>query len=131
MTVHEKPATEPAIKVTMMPRDTNVHNTIFGGVLLSYIDLAGAAHCRTAVHCDRVVTIAMKEVVFKEPVYVGDVLSFYVSTLRVGRTSVTVDVEVWAHRFDVPGKVVWVTRAEVTYVNVDGGRRPMPILDES
>ncbi|MEE9392394.1 MAG: hotdog domain-containing protein [Planctomycetota bacterium] len=128
---HRKPEQEPAIKVSMMPRDTNVHNTIFGGVLLSYIDLAGSVHSRTQAGCDRVVTIAMKEVIFKEPVYVGDVVSFICQTQRVGRTSVTVKVEVWAERFANRRKSVWVTEAVVTYVNVDSGRRPLPIEDNN
>ena len=127
MTDQTRPEGAPAIKVSMMPRDTNVHDTIFGGVLLSYIDLAGSVHCRTSVNLDRVVTVAMKEIVFKEPVYVGDVLSFYGKTARVGRTSVTVTVSVWADRFESPRRSVWVTEAQVTFVNVDSGRRPVPI----
>ncbi len=123
---HTKPRREPAIKVSMMPRDTNVHLTIFGGVLLSHIDLAGAVHCR-AQNCDRVVTIAMKGVKFKEPVFVGDVVSFFCKTVRIGRTSITVQVDVWAERFEQPRACVWVTAAEVTYVNVDRERKPVPI----
>ncbi|MCB9833269.1 MAG: acyl-CoA thioesterase [Planctomycetes bacterium] len=123
---HLKPRREPAIKVSMMPRDTNVHLTIFGGVLLAHIDLAGAVHCR-AENCDRVVTISMKEVEFKQPVFVGDVVSFFCSTKRIGRTSITVKVDVWAERFEAPRACVWVTEAEVTYVNVDPQRQPTPI----
>ncbi|MEZ6197647.1 MAG: hotdog domain-containing protein [Planctomycetota bacterium] len=127
MTEAKRPKGEPAIKVSMMPRETNVHNTIFGGVLLSYIDLAGSVHCRTTVNLDRVVTVAMKEIIFKEPVYVGDVVSFYTQTESIGRTSVTVVVEVWADRFESPRRSVRVTDAKVTFVNVDSGRRPVPI----
>ncbi len=116
----------PALKVAMMPRDANVHQTIFGGVILSYIDLAGAAHCRQD-GCDRCVTIAMKEVEFKEPVFVGDLVSFFCKTMRIGRTSITVDVEVWADRFEKPHQCVRVTEAIVTYVNVDEHRQPVPI----
>ena len=76
----------PAIRVMMMPRDTNAHGTIFGGVILSYLDQAGAIEARR--HCgDRVVTVAMNSVEFKQPVFVGDVLSFYAETVQIGRTS--------------------------------------------
>jgi len=112
----------------MMPRDTNASGTIFGGVILSYIDQAGAeeAICQGA---RRVVTVAMNQVVFHEPVFVGDLVSFYTELIRVGRTSVTVKVRVKsARRFD-RGQVVDVTEAEITYVNVDGDGRPIPIRD--
>ncbi len=117
---------EPAIKVLMMPRDTNVHGTIFGGVLLSYIDQAGAVYARE-VGLDRVVTVAMEAVEFKLPVYVGDTVSFYCETLRIGRTSLRVRVDVWARRFLPSSEHVHVTQAEITFVNVDKDRRPMPI----
>ncbi len=124
-----QPRREPALKVAMMPRDTNVHNTIFGGLLLSYIDLAGAAHCRSE-HLDRCVTIAMNEVVFKHAVFVGDIVSLFCETIRIGRTSITVKVDVWAERFEQPRQCVWVTEAEVTYVNVDHHRKPIPIIPD-
>ena len=110
----------------MMPRDTNVHDTIFGGVLLSYIDLAGSVHTRTE-NCDRVVTISMKEVVFKEPVFVGDSVSFFCDTTKIGSSSITVKIDVWAERFELPRVCVFVTEASVVYVNVDRDRRPTPI----
>ncbi len=110
----------------MMPRDTNVHNTIFGGVILSYIDLAGSAHARSE-GVDRCVTIAMKEVEFREPVFVGDLVSFFCSTQRIGRTSITIEVEVWAERFRGPSQCVRVTSAVVTYVDVDDDRKPREI----
>lgn len=115
----------PAIRVTMMPRDTNAHGTIFGGVLLSYLDQAGAIGTRP--HCDKVVTVKMTEVVFHEPVHVGDVVSFYPSVTRVGRTSIAVHVVVEAERwFGGKGRVK-VTEAEIVYVNVDDEGRPVPI----
>lgn len=123
---HHHPSREPAIKVVMMPRDTNVHGTIFGGVLLSHIDQAGAVQARRE-GCGRVVTIAVDAVEFKLPVYVGDVVSYFCRTIRVGRTSIAVLVEVWAERHDRREPDVWVTQATVTYVNVDEERRPMPI----
>ena len=119
---------QPKSRVLMMPRDTNASGTIFGGGILAYIDQAGAeeAICQGA---RRVVTVAMNQVVFHEPVFVGDLVSFYTELIRVGRTSVTVKVRVKsARRFD-RGQVVDVTEAEITYVNVDGDGRPIPIRD--
>ena len=126
----EKPTREPAIKVSMMPRDANIHDTIFGGVILSYMDLAGAVQARKE-GCERCVTIAMKEVIFKLPVFVGDVVSFYTETKSIGRTSITVTVHVWAERFRPAGDVLWVTEGEVTYVNVGDDRNPRPIPKKS
>jgi acyl-CoA thioesterase YciA len=116
---------EPAIRVSMLPRDTNGHGTIFGGVLLAYIDQAGAIATRP--YCDLVVTVKMNEVVFHHPVYVGDVVSFYARVVKVGRTSITVKVSVDAERWRDPGTVVRVTDAEVVYVNIGEDRRPTPI----
>ncbi len=115
----------PAIRVTLMPKDTNAHGTIFGGVLLSQVDLAGAVAARA--HCDAMVTVKMTEVVFHEPVFVGDLVSFYADVVRIGRTSITVKVTVEAQRWRGAGKAVKVTEAEVVYVNVDEQRRPTPI----
>ena len=119
------PGLQPAIRVSMFPRDTNGHGTIFGGVLLAYIDQAGAIATRP--HCDRVVTVKMNEVVFHAPVYVGDVVSFYTTVTRVGRTSITIKVLVTAERWRKMDETVKVTEAEVVYVNVDENRRPSPI----
>ena len=116
---------EPAIRVSMLPRDTNAHGTIFGGVLLAYIDQAGAVATRP--YCDLVVTVKMNEVVFHAPVYVGDVVSFYAKVARVGRTSITIKVLVTAERWRQTGETVKVTEAEVVYVNVDEKRAPTPI----
>lgn len=113
----------------MMPRDTNVHGTIFGGIILSYIDQAGAVHTRKA-GCENVVTVAMDGVVFHEPVYVGDLVSFRTRTSRVGRTSMRVRVCVEAERYR-DESVVTVTEAEVVYVNVDENRRPKPLADRA
>jgi len=117
--------TELALRVTMMPRDTNVHGTIFGGIILSYIDQAGAVHVRRH-GCQNVVTVAMESVAFHEPVYVGDLVSFRTRTLRVGRSSVRVHVTVEAIRY-TDNAAITVTEAEVVYVNVDAERRPLPI----
>ncbi|MCA9244642.1 MAG: acyl-CoA thioesterase [Phycisphaerales bacterium] len=128
MTEDSSPALEhcPAIRVMMMPRDTNAHGTIFGGVLLSYIDQAGAIEARKhTVH--KYVTVAMNGVEFKEPVFVGDVLSFYTCLAKAGRTSMTIDVVVQAERFTNPRDVVTVTQATLVYVAVDNNGRPTPI----
>ncbi len=116
----------PAIRVMMMPRDTNAHGTIFGGVLLSYIDQAGAIEARkhTAM---KFVTVAIDGVVFKEPVFIGDVLSFHTSLLSVGRTSLKIHIDVDAQRFSDPRLIVPVTEAMLVYVAIDENRRPIPI----
>lgn len=115
-----------AIRVSLMPRDTNPSGTIFGGVILSYLDTAGGIEAHKHAP-QRFVTVAMKEVVFHEPVFVGDVVSFYARTLRVGRISVTAKVKVIAKRYRRKHERVRVTVAEVTYACVDENRRPIPI----
>jgi len=115
----------PAIRVTLMPKDTNAHGTIFGGVLLSYLDLAGAVAARK--HCNFMVTVKMTEVVFHEPVFVGDLVSFYAEVVRIGNTSITVRLTVEAQRWPGAGETVKVTEAEIVYVNVDENRHPKPI----
>src|SRR3954471_8179363 len=119
--------TDPAIRIVMMPRDTNPQGTIFGGIILSYIDIAGAveAHRRTGV--ERFVTVAMREVVFHQPVFVGDLVSFYARTLKVGTTSITIRVVVEAERYGGTSERIKVTEAEVIYVAVDANRRKMKI----
>ncbi|MFH1748009.1 MAG: acyl-CoA thioesterase [Planctomycetota bacterium] len=116
---------EPAIRVVMMPRDTNPHGTIFGGVILSYIDQAGAIGAR-ALAPHRFVTVAMDAVEFHEPVFVGDVLSLYTAVERVGRTSLTMRVHVHARRFEDPRADVPVTQALITFVAVDENQQPIP-----
>ena len=117
---------EPSIRVIMMPKDTNAYGTIFGGVILSYIDQAGAVEAKRH-GADFIVTVAMREVIFHEPVYVGDLVSFYTRLVKKGRTSITVAVEVFSQPGEGLGKRVKVTAAEVTYVNLDKNRRPTPI----
>jgi acyl-CoA thioesterase YciA len=117
---------QPAIRVLMMPRDTNAWGTIFGGVILSYIDQAGAVEA-VDFGCTHVVTVAMDKVEFHEPVQVGDLVSFHTSIERVGRTSIAVKVVVESQRRLTPSERVIVTEASVTYVNVDAGGRPTPI----
>lgn len=116
----------PAIRVVMMPKDTNALGTIFGGVILSYIDQAGAVEAHR--HCPgRIVTVAMREVVFHAPVFVGDLVSFWTDTVKLGNTSVTVHVEVEAERGHPGGPKVKVTEADVVFVHVGQDGRPLPI----
>ena len=118
----------PAIRVTMMPKDTNYSGTIFGGVILSYLDLAGAVEARK--HGNKLfVTVAMRGVEFIAPVFVGDLVSFYTRTQKLGRTSITVDIVVEAVRHEGSGEKVRVMEADVVYVAVDENRRPVPIKD--
>jgi acyl-CoA thioesterase YciA len=129
----------PAIRVLLLPKDTNAHGTIFGGVILSHIDLASAVEARKlAPH--RYVTKAMHEVEFHEPVFVGDLVDFYTETVRIGRTSITVRVSVEAERWGsvAPatgavsrGERVKVTQAEVVLVAVNENGRPTPIRPET
>ncbi len=117
----------PAIKVLLLPKDTNAYGTIFGGVILSHIDLASAVEARKVAPL-RYVTKAMREVEFHQPVFLGDVVNFYTETLRVGTTSVTVKVSVEAERWGAgSGERVKVTEAEVVLVSVDEHGRPRPI----
>ena|SRR3989441_1358229 len=118
----------PAIRVTMLPRDTNAYGTIFGGVILSYIDLAGGIECRRQSP-KKFVTKAMREVVFVAPVHLGDLVTFYTRTIRIGNTSITVDVEVEAERLGLQGtkEIVRVTEAEVIYVAVGDDGSPTSI----
>ena len=117
---------EPAIRVLMMPRDTNAHGTIFGGVILSYIDQAGAIEARRQ-GLQFMVTVSMDKVVFHEPVFVGDLVSFWTETLRIGTTSITTKVVVEAIRAADPSQRVRVTEAQVVYVNLGEDRKPEPI----
>jgi acyl-CoA thioesterase YciA len=117
-----------AIRVTAMPRDTNAHGTVFGGYILSLIDQAGAIAAHAA-GAGKIVTVAMREVEFKAPVHVGDIVTCYGRVLRKGRTSITVNVRVVAHH-PIQGKGMperHVTQAEVVYVQVgeDGGPAPL------
>src|ERR1700741_4298448 len=93
---------DPAIRVVMLPRDTNSQGTIFGGVILSYIDMAGAIEAHRQTGMDRFVTVAMREVIFHAPVFVGDLVSFYSETVKVGTTSITTRVLVEAESYGGP-----------------------------
>lgn len=117
----------PAIRVIMMPKDTNALGTIFGGIILSYIDQAGAVEGHRFVQ-GKLVTVAMREVKFQAPVLVGDLVTFFTETLKVGRTSITVKVTVEAERrMGTSSGRSQVTEAEVIYVHVDELGRPTEI----
>jgi acyl-CoA thioesterase YciA len=117
---------DPTLRVTLMPKDTNRHGMIFGGIIMSHIDLAGAIEARRACGPLTYVTVAMDRVVFHKPVFVGDIVSFYAETLRIGHTSVTTKVTVEATRAD-DQETVKVTEAEVVYVAVDKALNPIPV----
>ncbi|HKB55406.1 MAG TPA: acyl-CoA thioesterase [Ramlibacter sp.] len=117
---------ELVLKVIPLPADANANGDIFGGWVMAQVDLAGSV--LPARHTNgRMATVAVKEFVFKQPVRVGDLLSFFAEVTRVGRTSVTVDVEVYAERVHKQGKYVKVTEAVLTYVAIDEHGRPRPL----
>jgi acyl-CoA thioesterase YciA len=121
------PYRDPAIRITLLPRDTNSAGTIFGGVILSYIDMAGAIEAHRRTRMDRFVTVAMREVIFHKPVFVGDLVSFYAETLSIGNTSITIRVIVETERVRSSQEQVRVTEAEVVYVAVDENHRKIRI----
>lgn len=118
---------QPVLRIVPMPADTNAHGTIFGGWVMSQVDIAGSVAAWERAQ-GPIVTVAVNSFVFQEPVFVGDLVSFYARVLKVGRTSLTVDVEVFAQRRrGAVSEVVRVTEAQLTYVAVDGARKPRPV----
>lgn len=117
---------ELVLKVIPMPADTNGNGDIFGGWVMAQVDLAGSVIPARYVN-GRMATVAVNEFVFKQPVRVGDILSFYGAITRVGRTSISVQVEVFAERFGAQGQFVKVTEASLTYVAIDDQGKPRPI----
>lgn len=120
---------EPTLRVVPMPSDANYTGDIFGGWIMSQVDIAGSIPAIELAK-GRVATVAVNSFVFKQPVMIGDVVSFYARVVRLGRTSITVDVEVYARRRSLH-EVVKVTEATLTYVAVDDQRRPRPVSPES
>jgi acyl-CoA thioesterase YciA len=120
------PPGAPTLRRVTTPRDTNLMGTVFGGAILAEIDLAAAVEAHKA-HPGSVVTVAMDKVIFKRPVFVGDLISLYTRTVRVGTTSITVQVSVWADRRRPPHESVQVTEATVTMVAVDDELHPVPV----
>lgn len=117
---------ELVLKVIPMPADCNANGDIFGGWVMAQVDLAGSVI--PARHAGgRMATVAVNEFVFKQPVRVGDILSFFSKLTRIGRTSITVKVEVFAERFSAQGKYVKVTEASLTYVAIDENGKPREV----
>ena len=117
---------ELALRVIPMPADVNANGDIFGGWVMAQVDLAGSVLPARYVK-GRMATVAVNEFIFKQPVRVGDILSFYASVVRIGRTSITVQVEVFAERYSAQGHYVKVTEASLTYVAIDEQGKPKPI----
>jgi acyl-CoA thioesterase YciA len=124
------PQREPTLRVAAMPSDANYTGDIFGGWLMGQVDIAGSI---PAVHRakGRVATVAVNSFVFKQPIFIGDLVSFYTRIVKVGTTSVTVDVEVYAQRNPTNPQCVKVTEATLTYVAVGDDRRPRPLPPEA
>jgi acyl-CoA thioesterase YciA len=125
------PATPPTdkelvLKVIPMPADTNGNGDIFGGWVMAQVDLAGSVLPARVIR-GRMTTVAVNQFVFKQPVRVGDILSFFAAIERIGRSSVTVDVEVYSESFRDQGQFCKVTEASLTYVAIDENGRPKPI----
>ncbi|AET88152.1 MULTISPECIES: acyl-CoA thioesterase [Caballeronia] len=129
-----EPSTLPdkhvALRVVPQPSDANVHGDVFGGWIMAQVDIAGAIPASRRAN-GRVATVAVNSFLFKHPVFVGDLLSFYADIVKTGNTSVTVSVEVYAQRMSLAEEVVKVTEATLTYVATDRDRRPrvLPSLD--
>lgn len=120
------PDKQPAIRVAAMPADTNSAGTIFGGWIMSQVDIAGSIIALERAK-GRVVTVAVNSFEFHQPVFVGDLISCYAEVIKVGRTSITVKVEVYAQRCPSNPKTIKVTQAELTYVALDENRKPRGI----
>ncbi len=120
------PNKQPALRVMPMPADANQNGDIFGGWIMAQVDIAGGTVAGKLAR-GRIATVAVKEFTFKQPVQIGDLLSFYADVQHVGNTSITVKVEVYAERRPADPKVVKVTEATLTYVAIDGAGRPRPV----
>lgn len=123
------PGTELVMRVIPMPHDANSNGDIFGGWIMAQVDLAGSVQ-PVMIARSRITTVAVNQFVFKNPVSVGDLLSFYSRVERVGNTSITVHVEVWAQRNPANPQIVKVTEANLTYVAIDAKGQPHPVLRE-
>jgi acyl-CoA thioesterase YciA len=121
---------QPALRVMPMPADANQNGDIFGGWIMAQVDIAGGSVAGRIAR-GRVATVAVKEFVFKQPVLIGDLVSFFVDIEKIGNTSITVKVEVYAERRPENPRVVKVTEATLTYVAIDAGGRPRPVPPRS
>lgn len=121
------PAEEPVLRVMPLPRDVNAAGDVFGGWVMAQVDIAGAIPAMRRAR-GRIATVAVNSFLFKQPISVGDVVSFYAHIVKTGRTSITVDVQVFAERNPAHPVVVKVTEATLTYVclNADGSKREVP-----
>jgi acyl-CoA thioesterase YciA len=126
------PDEDPVLRVVPMPADANQHGDVFGGWIMSQVDIAGGILAARRAN-GRVATIAVTSFVFKQPVFVGDLLSLYGTIVRTGRTSITVDVSVYTERSRLKAEVIKVTEATLVYVATDGHRKPrtLPPLEEA
>lgn len=125
-TVLPPPETHAVLRVMPMPADANLHGDVFGGWIMAQADIAGAIPA-TRRAAGRVATVAVNALTFKQPVFVGDLLSFYADIIKTGTTSITVSVEVYAERKRLELEVVKVTEAVLTYVATDDNRQPRPL----
>lgn len=116
----------PTLRMVPMPSDTNASGDIFGGWIMAQVDIAGSIPATLSAR-GRVATVAVNSFVFKQPVLVGDIVSFYADTVKIGNTSITVDVEVYAQRNPLHPELVKVTEATLTYVAIDENRKPRPV----
>ena len=116
----------PQLRVVPMPADANIHGDVFGGWIMAQVDIAGSLPAVRRAN-GRVATVAVNSFLFKQPVFVGDLLSFYANVVKVGNTSVTVNVEVYAERMRLQSEVVRVTEATLTYVATGADRKPRPL----
>ena len=116
----------PALRVVPQPADANMHGDVFGGWIMAQVDVAGSIPASQRAN-GRVATVAVNSFVFKEPVFVGDLLTFYADIVKTGNTSITVSVEVYAQRMRLAGEIVKVTEATLTYVATGADRRPRPL----
>ncbi len=130
ITLNSLPEGMPTLRVMPMPSDANIHGDVFGGWIMAQVDIAGALPAVRRAN-GRVGTVAVNSFVFKQPVFVGDLLSFYAKIVKTGRTSITVNVEVYAERNRLQADIVKVTEATLTYVATGEDRRPreLPVIN--
>lgn len=119
----------PTLRVVPMPADSNMHGDVFGGWIMSQVDIAGGITASRRAN-GRVATVAVKSFLFKQPVYVGDVVTFYTEVIRIGNTSITVRVEVFAERVRQRGEIIKVTEATLSFVAIGADKKPRPVPPE-
>jgi acyl-CoA thioesterase YciA len=119
----------PTLRVVPMPADSNMHGDVFGGWIMSQVDIAGGITASQRAN-GRVATVAVNSFLFKQPVYVGDVVTFYTEVIRIGNTSITVRVEVFAERVRQRGEIIKVTEATLSFVAIGADKKPRPVPPE-